>query len=134
MSNLPSPLIERARVKLERTNTGWATAALPQLGRSGRILSVRVREDATSAAGTAGYLVLARGAPSDSTDDLDVFYRSGAFALAGSATTASFGDALVPPAPYRVPDLGDLQVGVNLTAGGTGATLLWIDILAEVWG
>ncbi len=137
MSNPLGPVLERARIKLQHDGLGWVTAPLRELGRSGRILSVRLREDATSAHGTAAFLVISRGTPSDSTDELDLFYRSGSIALTGSTTVASHGDALVPPAAYRVPDLGDLQVGVKITAVGTGTTtttLLWVDILAEVWG
>ena len=134
MSNRLQPEIERARIKLRRTNTGWVSAGLPELGRFGRIHAVKLRCDATEDDGTAPVLYVARGAMSATPDDLDVFYQSAAIALSGSATAASLMDALPAPATYRVADLGDLQVAANITAGGSGATTLWVEILAEVWG
>ncbi len=135
MSNRPSPEIERTSVVLSGiSSTGWQSVSLPVLGRAGKVLSIKLREDASLAKVSAAAVYLTDGSGSAPADE-DVFYASGSLAVAGSATEASLKDVIPGGAPYRVSRLGDLCACVDVTAvGGAGASgTLHLDIIAEVW-
>ena len=119
------------------STAGWTdSVALRLLGRQGRILTVKLREDATYDDATEAtlYLVDTSGTVSAAPDDLDVVYESDTLALAGSATAASLADALPVPAPYAVDAIGNLRAAayVSVSTGST-TTKLYVTVLAEVW-
>lgn len=132
MSNRPSPEIERTSVTLSTSSTGWVSVALPVLGRAGKVLSIKLREDATDDGASAGAFYLTDGAPSGTVPDEDVFYASGELAFAGSAAEASLRDVIPGGAPYRVASIGGLYAGIDVSAT-TGATTFYLDVIAEVW-
>ncbi len=129
----------KAEVTLVRdsASTGWTdTERLSLLGRSGRILAVMLREDATEEYGSAANLYIAKASSSLSSapDDLDTFYSSGSLAVTDSATEASLMDALPVPSPYLVDAIGDVRMAANITAGsGSNDTHLHVVVYAEVW-
>lgn len=140
MAGLTQPIIETVTVTLSRTAAGVGftnVEPLPTLGLQGRLLTVKARMDATNQSADAGTLYIADDALSSAPSDDVVFYESAsiAFGGAGSATDAALMDALDVPAPYRVSSVGDLRIGLDITALDTGNnTEVTVTITAEVWG
>ncbi len=135
MNNMPRPEIERVSVTWSISATGWTSTALPSLGRAGKVLSVKLREDATLAKVDGAVLYVTDGAKTATPTDESVFYASGALAVSGHATSASLRDVIDGGAPYRVAGIGDLHLVLNATsAGGSGASgSIFVDLIAEVW-
>jgi len=134
MGHLANASLVKTTVQLTGSADGFLTAkALPMLGKEGRILAIKIREDATDDQATDAVFYIADDDLGDAPDDLDVFYESASVSLAGSATTASLEDALSVPAPYCVAAVGDVKLGCNITAGGAGDTTLDVVVYAEVW-
>lgn len=151
MSNNAEKTIVRVEFQIAAAvGTGWTSvtvdtancAELDYLRSHGRILEVKVREDATLNDCAVGSFYICDGRTgkwdgASTPDDLDVIYSYTGVTFTGHATTASINDALGGTSPYAyywVPQNTDLRIGINVTtAGGGGAsTLLYCLIVAEV--
>ena len=134
------PRIQSVPVTLTKTSTGYsATTPLTQLGREGKILQVRVREDVTLDEMSVGDFIIANATTiGAATPEEDIVYRDVGTSYTGSATVLSLNDNVAADggAPYKVVTAGDLGVAINVTtaAGGGASTSVDAVIDAEVWG
>lgn len=133
-------MIKTQTVKLTKDETTGFTdvAEFDELGSSGMILNVIVREDATNDDGTAAVVYLADAAVAadlaSAPADEHSFYESAVITLAGSAKVASSIDPQ-SNAPYVVKPGRKLRCVANVTAttgGGGASTDLYVTVRADV--
>lgn len=127
------------RTILTRNGTGWVSLPVAKLapeGRGGRITEVEVRMDAGGAA-TAVDVYIAKTTLAATPADENVFYRASGLAPAGGhATTAFWKDPLGADAKSFHYTAAETRpyVGVNITAGGAGASTFTVTSYYEIDG
>lgn len=141
------PAIVRVRKVLsgDFTATQWVNADLYELGRFGRLLSVKARLDASDNNATSATAYIVDGSETGNAlatggavlpEDGVVFYQSSSTSFTGSAKTADLADSLSDPGEYAVgandPTLQTSDLKLGLLVVGTGAFTFYVDVLAEV--
>lgn len=131
--------VKHVQAALTGNSTGFLTpVSIPELGRRGCILAVKIRED-TGGVATQGdfWIADSNGSPMTSAAPKDEhkFYELLNQALTASSTTASKTDNMGGSwiAPYEVSSTTYLAVGCNIdSVSGAGTFTIYVDVWALV--